>query len=237
MSIVVNWIFFPLVREKLMSKKKCGITSSLLIFLTGAVVLSGCSVIGIRSGTEQASYEVMDRLSETVEVRRYPPLIVAETFVNGSKEGTDRSEAFRRLFDYISGSNRGRAKVAMTVPVETISSPQKIAMTAPVETSTAMRGRFSMRFILPAQYTMDTAPTPANDTIRVYEIPERFLAVLRYTGSTGTEKSAEKRDVLERAIERSKWRVDGDASAMFYDPPWTLPFLRRNEVAFPVSRD
>lgn len=203
----------------------------------GALVVSGCSVFGIRSGTEQAPYQVVERLSETVEIRRYPPLVVAETALPAKSGGGDRSAAFRRLFDYISGANQQRQKVDMTAPVETARRSEKIEMTVPVETAAAGDAPSSMRFVLPAQYTLETAPVPTNAQVQVREVPERLLAVLRYSGSTGTDNVAEKRRTLERALERSRWRIVGDPSAMFYDPPWTLPFLRRNEVAFPVSAE
>ncbi len=203
----------------------------------GALLLSGCSVFGIRSGTEQAPYQVVERLSETVEIRRYPPLVVAETTVPATNGRGDRSEAFRRLFDYISGANQAREKVEMTAPVETVRGSEKIEMTVPVETAATKDGPYAMRFVLPASYSLETAPEPTDEKVRIREIPERLLAVLRFSGSTGTENVAEKRRTLARAIERSRWQVAGEPNAMFYDPPWTLPFLRRNEVAFPVSAD
>ena len=90
-----------------------------------AFLLSACSMFGVRSGTEQASYSVVAQLDENTEVRRYPPQLVAETSVTAPDESSARNKAFRALFDYISGANRSQKKVAMTAPVETADKPEK----------------------------------------------------------------------------------------------------------------
>jgi hypothetical protein len=91
-----------------------------------ALLLSACSVFGVRSGTEQASYTVVAQLDESIEVRRYPPRVVAETSVTAPDESSGRNKAFRALFDHISGANRSQKKMAMTAPVETAAKPEKI---------------------------------------------------------------------------------------------------------------
>lgn len=83
------------------------------VTLLMTLLLSACSVFGVRSGYEQASYEVIDRFGENTEVRRYPPQLVAEAGVTASDEKTGRNQAFRMLFHYISGANRSQAKVAI----------------------------------------------------------------------------------------------------------------------------
>ena len=197
----------------------------------GSAVLSGCSTFGIRGGYEQPPYRVVARL-DTVEVRRYGPRLVAEVTVDGSDERAARSEAFRLLAGYIFGGNRAKADVAMTSPVAVDRGKQQIAMTSPVETAAA-GDRLTMRFFLPSRLTLDTAPQPDDPRVRLRVVPGETLAVLRFSGfadDTGA-RSAE----LVRALDGSPWRPTGDAVAMFYDPPWTIPFLRRNEVAVPVA--
>lgn len=202
--------------------------------MISTALLSACSVFGVRSSYEQAPYTVVDRLGEAIEVRRYPPQVVAEAVVSASDEKSGRGKAFRLLFDYISGANTGQAKVAMTTPVETTQA-EKIAMTVPVESQAPAAGQYAMRFFLPAAYTLDTAPRPTDSNVQILEVPERTLAVLQFTGSTGRENVARHRSQLERAIENSRWHPAGEPTALFYAPPWTVPFLRRNEVAAPVS--
>jgi hypothetical protein len=202
-----------------------------------ALLLTGCSVFGVRSGTEQASYTVVAHLDDNTEVRRYPPQLVAETSVTAPDESSGRNKAFRVIFDYISGANRAQKKVAMTAPVETAAAPETIAMTAPVETKAQAGGPYAMRFFLPADYTVETAPEPTNPEVRIVEVPERTLAVLRFSGSRGTDNVARHASELDRVIAGSSWRAVGEPTTLFYDPPWTISFLRRNEVAVPVTDD
>ena len=200
-----------------------------------ALLLTGCSVFGVRSGTEQVSYTVIAHLDDNTEVRRYPPQLVAETSVTAPDESSARNKAFRVLFDYISGANRSQKKVAMTAPVETAAAPETIAMTAPVETTAQAGGSYAMRFFLPAEYTMETAAEPTNPEVRIVEVPERTLAVLRFSGSRGADNVARHASELERVIAGSSWRAAGEPTTLFYDPPWTIPFLRRNEVTIPMT--
>lgn len=207
----------------------------LSVALLGVLFVAGCSVFGIRSGYEQAAYTVIDRIGESVEVRQYRPQLVAEVRVEATDEDSGRSAAFRVLFDYISGANRTQEKVAMTTPVETGTASEKIAMTVPVETGAQDQGRSIMRFFLPANYTLKTAPQPTDPRVILREVPERTLAVLRFSGSTRAENVDRQTAILETTIAGSNWRTSGAPAAMFYDPPWTLPFLRRNEVSVPVA--
>jgi hypothetical protein len=204
------------------------------IFLLMSVLVSACSVFGVRSGYEQASYEVIERLSDRAEVRRYPPLVAAEATIETANDSMGRSQAFQLLFKYISGANRTNAKVAMTTPVETAAKAETIAMTVPVERLADTSAPATLRFFLPASYTLETAPQPTNPKVRIVELPARTVAVLRFTGSTGDANVARHVRQLEALLHATAWQVTGPATALFYDPPWTLPFLRRNEVALPV---
>ena len=206
--------------------------------LVGAVALGGCSFLGIRT-VEEPSYTVVDRLggSIPVEVRRYPPRLAAETVVD-ARGGTWKAEsdAFGILAGFIFGGNRQRQEVAMTAPVEVAPGSARVAMTAPVETAAAEGDRLVMRFLMPTAYTRDTLPVPTDDRVRIVELPERTLAVLRFTGRGTPEAVVERQTELLKALAGSAWKPAGEPTALFYDPPWTIPFLRRNEVAVPVER-
>ena len=91
-----------------------------------------------------------------------------------------------------------------------------------------------MRFFLPAGYTMETAPEPTDPKVRIVEIPERMIAVLRFSGSRGKENVARHVSELGDVLEGAGWHAVGEPLTLFYDPPWTIPFLRRNEVEVPV---
>lgn len=199
------------------------------------ILLAGCSVLGIRSGYEEPRHDILGRAGEVVEVRRYAPRLAAEAVVPAADGEAGQSAAFRLLFDYISGANRQQTEIAMTVPVATAAQAEEIAMTAPVETAPAGGGQVAMRFFLPASYAAATAPQPTDVRVRLVEVPEQTLAVLRFSGWGDAEAVAEETRRLLAALETSAWQTAGEPVAMFYDPPWTIPFLRRNEVAVAVA--
>ena len=204
--------------------------------VAAALMLAGCSVVGIRSGYEQPDFTVVDRIADDVEIRSYPSRLAAEATVDAADDRSSRNEAFRLLFDYISGANRSQSAVDMTVPVEVASTAEKIAMTVPVETAAAASGRMTMRFFLPASYTPETAPEPADPKVRLVELPSTTEAVLRFSGLGGEARIVEESAQLREALDGSDWMLAGEATTLFYDPPWTLPFFRRNEIAIPVER-
>ena len=125
--------------------------------LLGSLFLSACSVFGVRSGTEEPHYSVVERL-DGVEIRHYAARVAAETTVPGDATAA-RGEGFRRLAGYIFGGNRGRTRIEMTAPVAQAGEPpgERIAMTAPV----GQEG--SLSFALPRARRPDhpvAAPAP-----------------------------------------------------------------------------
>jgi hypothetical protein len=211
-------------------------------------------LVGIRAGTEQPPYEVVGRIGEA-EIRRYAPQIAAETVVEGPVE-TARNEGFRRVAGYIFGDNTAKASVAMTAPVvqgrEAAGGSQSIAMTAPVVQARAGRSEsiamtspvvqqpagaesWSIQFIMPSKYTLATLPQPNDPRVRLVEIPARTFAVVRFSGLGREDAVARHEKALDAALAGSSWRAVGEPVTWYYDPPWTVPFLRRNEVARPVE--
>lgn len=205
----------------------------LFAILTGTV-LAGCSVIGVRTGLEQPAYTVLATIDEEVEVRRHGPRLSAETTVPATADEEARGAAFRLLAGYIFGANRAKAEIAMTAPVSTERTSQTIAMTAPVATS-ADAGGLNMRFFLPARLSLATAPVPDDARVRLHEVPGETLAVLRFSGRPTEARIATESARLSEVMAATSWRAVGSPVALFYDPPWTVPFLRRNEVALPVA--
>ncbi len=201
--------------------------------LSGAL-LTACSVVGVRSGTEQPRYDVVAHLADGVEIRRYAPRLAAETTVDGT-EYSARSTGFRRVAGYIFGGNRGGARIAMTAPVAVAPAGERIAMTAPVAQARDPDGRWTIRFFLPAGLAEADAPVPNDDRVRIVAVPAETMGVLRYTGSTSADAVARARARLLAALSGSAWTPQGEAVSWFYDPPWTLPPLRRNEAAIPVA--
>src|SRR4051794_22920372 len=123
-----------------------------VLAVLGSLALGACSVVGIRSGTEEPAYQVVARLEQGVEIRRYGPRLAAATTVEGSVDDWQaRSAAFKRLAGFIFGDNRPQAKIAMTAPVQIAPGSAKIAMTAPVATAAGPDG-LTMRFFMPGSY-------------------------------------------------------------------------------------
>lgn len=196
-----------------------------------SVAEAGGTIVGIRHGTEEPHFTVL-REVDGVEIRRYGPRIAAETAVARDEEPA-RNEGFRRLARYIFGANSASDKIAMTAPVAQQHS-EKIAMTAPVATQRAASGEWVIRFFMPSKYTLDTLPTPNDDQVRLVTVPAETVAVLRFNGPIGPDAVAARTRQLLDTLSRNGIEAAGDPLAWFYDPPWTLPFRRRNEVVVGV---
>lgn len=205
--------------------------------IAAAIILfqSGCSLVGIRSTAEPA-YSVLQK-DESFEVREYDQLVVVETVVDANFDDAG-GIAFRRLFGYISGDNESTSEIAMTAPVmaadETTPGGEEISMTAPVTgQETSLGWRFA--FILPSDYTLATAPLPANPDVRLAQVPAKKVAVVRYSGSWSEAGYARNVQRLQQWMKQNQLEADALPRVAGYDPPWTLPFLRRNEVMIDIK--
>lgn len=201
--------------------------------LSNGLLVSGCSAFGIRSGTEQPSYEVVETLGDHVEIRQYGPRLAAEVVVAG-EERQARSAGFQKLAAFIFGDNRTRQSIAMTAPVSQAVS-EKIAMATPVSQEEAGPGLWRVRFLMPGIYTHETLPEPSDPGITIVDLPSETLAVIRFSGSRAPSAVHEATNELLAVVGDSKRQASGQPTAFFYDPPWTLWFLRRNEVAISVK--
>ncbi len=204
-----------------------------IIAMVAPLVLSACSVFGVRSGTEEPRYTVIDHVA-AAEIREYGARLAAETTVTGSAESA-RSQGFRRLAAFIFGANRSSGTIPMTAPVGQSEAARTIAMTAPVAQSGDGAGRWTIRFFMPASYTAQTLPLPTDPEIRIVTVPAETYGVIRFTGSRTPARVAVEQARLLDLLKASRWRAEGVPTAWFFDPPWTLPFLRRNEVAVRVE--
>jgi hypothetical protein len=181
------------------------------------------NVFGLRL-YEEPRHTVVDRVG-SVEIRRYAPRAAAA--VELTPGAVDRNVAFRLLFAYISGANAQSRKVAMTAPVEVRG--ERVAMTAPVQTSEQR-----LVFFLPAEYGVDTAPRPADARVRILAVPAEKIAVLRFAGFGGAAWTRQRQLLSDLA--KSSWKPVGEPFMFYYDAPFTLPFLRRNEAAVVVEQ-
>jgi hypothetical protein len=195
----------------------------------------GGSVVGVRGGTEEPRYTVA-QLLPGAEIRRYGARIAAETTVAAGEEAA-RNLGFRRLARYIFGANHAAAKIAMTAPVAQQpggARGEKIAMTAPVSQRAGAEGEWVIRFFMPADKTMESLPEPDDALVKLVTVPAETVAVRRFTGSRSKRAIAAQTADLMRAIRDNGFQPTGPPAAWFYDPPWTVPLLRRNEIVVPV---
>jgi hypothetical protein len=184
---------------------------------------------------EQPEYTVLYEDGD-IEYRQYEPYLVAETVVQNSDDFREAGNAgFRRLFKYISGANTSQAKIAMTAPVTRTPRNEDIAMTAPVRQVESADG-WNVAFMLPKKYSIENAPIPTDDRLRIRMVPGRLMAVLRYSGRWTEKNFLRQRDTLQNAVDGQAVNQIGEFESAAYNPPYMPPFMRRNEVMIEVDR-
>lgn len=205
--------------------------------VTGAVVLTGAALARalLAERVAEPPFELVRHLP-IFEVRRYAPLVLAETTVEGAWHDAG-NEGFRRLAGFIFGGNEARGaqlagapgeKLAMTAPVGA-----RLPMTAPVGARGAGQS-WVISFVMPAGRTLEDLPTPRDPRVSLRAVPARLVAALRFSGR-GSEEDFQRREAELRAkLAPQGLEPIGAAEFARYDPPWTLPFLRRNEVLIAV---
>ena len=199
------------------------------IVLTILVIIIGATDA---MAIEEAKFNVVKK-DGRFEVHDYGPHILAETVVEGDIEQAG-SKAFRKLFRYISGDNSSREKVEMTAPVSQEPGGEKIEMTAPVGQQGA-QGQWTVSFMMPASYTLETLPEPDDPNISLRLVPAHRMAAVRYSGFWSEKKYLQHKKKLEAWIDEEGLTIVGDPVWARYNPPFTLWFLRRNEILIPVD--
>lgn len=205
---------------------KLGILCGLIISLFANLAMA----------TEEPKFKMVEK-SGPFELRKYAPRVVAETLVDGSLDDAS-STGFKRIADYIFGNNAsqngGNETIAMTSPVAITSkaektTSEKISMTAPV-TMQKSAGQWRMYFVMPSKYSLSILPKPNNAMVTLLELPGSRAAVIRFSGLVSEEKVAIKTAELLSWLKSKNITPLGTPELARYNPPWTLPFLRRNEV-------
>lgn len=207
---------------------------TILILMAAGAGAIGLAVVGREALAkyEEPNYEVL-RKSQDIEIRQYPSVIAAEVEVEGTLDEA-ANKAFRILAGFIFGKNVSREKIAMTVPVTEMTSSEKIAMTVPV-TSVSAEGTMTMRFYMPSKYNLEALPEPVDSRIKFTKLPVACYAVIKFSGFAREDSIARQEARLRNYLKDRELTPQGQAVRAFYNPPWTLPFLRRNEVWLPVD--
>ena len=188
---------------------------------------SALSIVGVR--TVEEPHYIRRPLTDTVEIRQYGSRIAAETTVTGDKQKA-LNTGFRRLAGYIFGGNHRDTEIAMTAPVSQQSAKESIAMTAPVSQTGSAEDGWTVRFFMPSKWSMETLPEPDDENVRLVTVPPQTVAVLTFTGDRSAAAVAARTEELRTTLRDNGIEPVGETTAWFYDPPWTLPFRRRNEV-------
>jgi SOUL heme-binding protein len=189
---------------------------------------------------EEPKYEV--RTSQApFELRHYAPTLIAQTIVEGDMDEAS-NKGFRLIADFIFGNNLAAnseqaAKIAMTAPVTVEPQSSKIAMTAPVtiEPQLGSAQQWRVHFVMPSQYTLANIPKPKNSAVTLHELPSKYFVVHRYSGFNTVARVQEKTDEALAWARQQSLKVIGTPQLSRYDPPWTLPMFRRNEIMVEVA--
>jgi hypothetical protein len=166
------------------------------------------------------------------EVREYPALLAAEVTVTGDRD-TAAKDGFRQLAGYIFGANTTKESIAMTAPVV----QTRAADEAPKSTGVVQDDAWTMRFMMPRAYSLETLPTPNNPSIRLKSLPPARFAVAKFSGPARAPEIAKRLTELRAFAAVHRLHADGPSSLARYDSPATLWFMRRNEVLIPLQAD
>ncbi len=200
--------------------------------IIGIVLIGAVAVGPIMSDVETPNYQIVES-QDNIEIRRYEPMIIAEVQMEGARKDAI-GDGFRLLADYIFGNNTTKQNIDMTAPVQQQEN-QKIAMTAPVQQQ-SLGGSWKISFVMPSQYDMETLPEPGNDRVTLKEIPAKQFVVITFSG-TSSDKNVKKHEMkLMKYAEANSLSVTGSPKYAFYNPPWTLPPMRRNEVMIELAQ-
>ena len=217
---------------------------------SAAAVLTGLATVVApplaRAATEEPAHEVLVEDGDFA-LRRYEPMILAEVTVEAPRAEAG-NRAFQTLANYIFAKGeeaRGANRISMTAPVTTAPAPapatgparETIDMTAPVTVGEGGEGRWTVAFVMPAKWTMDTLPDPVNEGIELRERPGRRMAVVTFSGRNTDANVMPQVERLRAWMDGRGLAAAGPPEFAFYDPPFTPPPLRRNEVMIPVAAD
>ena len=164
--------------------------------------------------TEQLKYETID-VNEVYEIRKYFDRLVIET------ETSNQNSSFRKLFNYISGSNENNQEIKMTAPV----------------TQIEKNGNMTMQFYLPSEFDENNTPSPSNPEVKVLNMKGGYFAAITYSGRASDENFIKHKEILENRLKEDDITILSPPIRATYNSPFTLPMLRRNEVMFEIERN
>tara|TARA_B110000438_G_C15775670_1_gene633932 strand:+ start:582 stop:1220 length:639 start_codon:yes stop_codon:yes gene_type:complete len=204
----------------------------IILLIIGIIIVSVILTGPVMSDVEIPKYKII-HAEKNIEIRSYDPMIIAEVKITGEREDAI-GDGFQQLADYIFGNNSVQHNIAMSAPVSQQVN-QKIAMTAPVQQQ--LNGfSWNISFIMPFKYNLERLPKPNNEKVVLREILSKQFAVIRFSGTNSDENVKEHEEKLIKYLQAKKITFSGSPKYAFYNPPWTLPSMRRNEVMFEIEQ-
>lgn len=204
-----------------------------IVLIILGIIWIAYSYLSVR-GIEHPKYVVLKKY-HGYEIREYDSHLVAEVVVKGTQKESLRS-GFKKLFDYISGNNSKQESIKMTAPVtqQPEEKSERIAMTAPVMQE-QREDAYLVSFMMPSSYTLESIPTPGDPAVTIVQKEKFKVAVLRFAGYATEEKIIKKQARLKELLKADGYEIQSSAHMAFYNPPWTPPFMRRNEVMYSIQ--
>jgi len=180
--------------------------------------------------TEEPEFKLVSEEGK-FQIREYDPKIIAQVEVEGDFDEAS-SRGFKLLADYIFGNNLldGESKkISMTTPVEMSPMADNLLMTSSI-LDDKVNNKWSINFVMPQEFSLDTLPKPNNTQVNIIEVPKEKYAVIVFSGLVRESSYAEKAELLSNYLEENSFKQQGAIKIARYNPPWTLPFFRRNEL-------
>lgn len=181
------------------------------------ILLFSLFFTNIAMSIEISPYKVLEKISDNVEVREYKKIILATANISNNEEG---NSAFRSLFKFISGENDQKQEIKMTAPVF----------------REEIDNNMSMSFVMPEKFNEQNLPKPNNPKIKINLIKNQKFIAIRFSGFASDSNFNDHREILEYIIDDRKISADlGNPIRAYYNQPWSLPFLKRNEILFKIN--
>jgi len=123
----------------------------------------------------------------------------------------------------------------MTAPVtEMRNESEKIAMTAPVYAN--LDGELhAIAFVMPKTYKLDSLPIPKDSRVKLVKIPEKKMAVLRFSWISSGKRVKRLKNKLLLILASDEIKVTGTPSYAGYNAPWSPPWMARHEILVEIK--
>jgi hypothetical protein len=206
----------------------------MILFITFTIIIILWICLSyFSSRVKEPGFKLLKR-KNGYEIRQYAQYIEAQVKVSGSYSES-QNKGFRILAGYIFGGNRSKKSITMTAPVLEQSTGEKISMTAPVLETADDNGERIISFVMPSGYSIESLPIPNDKRVEFVVVAGHKSAVLKYSWGANTTRVEEKKSKLLAYAKRDGLKIIGQPKGARYNPPWTIPFMLRNEIIIDID--